>query len=322
MPGFRSARRLWPYGLVLLVVVVLFGVLGRGRLGFLPANSAKPTVAAATAATTPPTTTPTTAATTAMTTAPAPGTKHGPKRRAAATTTTTFLKLQARGFRRGDCVTYDQTPGREAETMKVVSCALPHLLEVSGGLDLGDRFDHYPTKDEWGAVLDHECGQSVAALLGAPRDPAGRFIPSAVFATKEGWERGDHTAWCGVIEAPQAPPPSDGHREPFTGKAEGVPQARLVPVGSCWRNNDASAVPCTEPHDYEVSGRVDLSGRTRPPPEVTDNAAWNKIVGADCQRLARKYVAHGFAPKRVGWSPISKESWAAGSRIVECTVVS
>ena len=313
MPGFRSARRLWLYGLVFAVVVIALGVLGKDRIGFFRADSAKSTVAAATL--------PTTAPETAPTTAPATGTKLGPKRGAATTTTTTFLPLQARGFRPGDCVTYDQTPGREAETMKVVSCDLPHLLEVSGSLDLGDQFDHYPTRDEWGAVLDHDCGESAAALLGAPLDPVGRFIPSAVFATKEGWARGDHTAWCGVIEAPKSPSPSDGRREPFTGKAEGVSQARLAGVGSCWRNNEASAVPCTEPHDYEVSGRVDLSGRTRPPPEVTDTAAWNKIVGADCQRLARKYVAHGFKPKRVGWSPISTESWAAGSRIVECTVV-
>lgn len=294
MHHLRSARRLWWYGLVFVVVVALFGVVANREFGFLQADSTKPALAAA----------------------PAPRAKHGQ-----ATTTTSFLTLRSRGFGRGDCVTYDQTPGREAQTMKVVSCALPHLLEVSGGLDLGGRFDHYPSQAEWGAVLDHDCRLSAAALLGAPIDPTGRFIPSAVFATRRAWARGDHTAWCGVIQAPTSRPSSDGHREPFTGKAEGVPQARLSPVGSCWRNRDAFSVPCSEPHDYEVSGRVDLTGRAGPPPAATDNAAWSKIVGADCRRLAREYLVHDPPAKQYGWAPISKESWGAGRRIVECTVV-
>ncbi len=238
--GLRSdavCRWRW-YGLVFVavfaVVVALFGVLRDRQLLFLRTDSAAPTPSAA------------------------PGSKLGDE-----TTTTTFLTLRSRAFGRGDCVMYDQTPGRESQTMKVVSCALPHLLEVSGGLDLAGRFDHYPTQAEWGAVLDHDCRPSVEALLGGAIDPTGRFIPSAVFATTEAWARGDHTAWCGVIQAPQSRPPSDGHREPFTGKAEGVPQARLSPIGSCWRNNDAFAVPCDEPHDYEVSGRVDLSRSRR-----------------------------------------------------------
>ncbi len=295
--GLRNARRWRWYGLVFVVVFAvvfaLFGVLRDRQLLFLRTDSAAPTPSAG------------------------PVSKLGD-----ATTTTTFLTLRSRAFGRGDCVTYDQTPGRESQTMKVVSCALPHLLEVSGGLDLTGRFDHYPTHAEWGAVLDHDCRPSVEALLGGAIDPTGRFIPSAVFATTEAWARGDHTAWCGVIQAPQSRPPSGGHREPFTGKAAGVPQARLSPVGSCWRNDDAFAVPCNQPHDYEVSGRVDLSRRAGPPPAVADDAAWNKIVGADCRRLARHYlVGKPLAKQRFGWTPITEASWAAGRCIVECTVV-
>src|ERR1700720_3805641 len=91
----RSARRLWWYGLVFVGVVALLGVVANRELGFLQADSTKPALAGA----------------------PAPSAKHGE-----ATTTTSFLTLRSRGFGRGDCVTYDQTPGREAQTMKVVSC--------------------------------------------------------------------------------------------------------------------------------------------------------------------------------------------------------
>jgi putative regulator of septum formation len=188
-------------------------------------------------------------------------------------------------------------------------------------LDASKRFDHVPTNHDWDAFFDRDCRPSAESLIGGPIDPDGRFGPSGLTPTAESWENGFHIVWCGVAFLPISAPLPGRNHTPFTGKVDGAPQARIAPVGSCWTSDSPYAVSCKKPHEYEISGYVDLTGRVAQPPAPSDTAAWQPLVNDDCSRVARSYLGHDLVDDQ-GWSwePIQPGSWAAGRRTVECSV--
>ena len=166
--GARRARGIGGFVVIVALVVVLGGVAGYGPLSSLrrSSKSSLPTV-----------------------TVPPDG---------AGGTTTTVLTLERRAYKHGDCVVWDQKPSADPANTRVVPCTAPHLFEVGSRLDLTGRFDHFPTKPEWKLIFVHDCGASVQALLGAPLDPTGRFVPGGITPTRSGWEQGDRVVWCGA----------------------------------------------------------------------------------------------------------------------------
>ena len=107
----------------------------------------------------------------------------------------------------------------------------------------------------------------------------------------------------------------------FSGRAEGTSQALILSTGECGTSAYLGPVPCSQPHDEEVTGTIDLTRRVANPPDPSDDSGWGALVGADCARLAHNYL--GFGPKgdvNSGWVPIQAGSWAAGRRVLECTV--
>ena len=93
-----------------------------------------------------------------------------------------------------------------------VACTEPHQLEVLGALPLGERFEHYPSDEQW-AALDQDCVEALQARLGpspttesgaalegaALRIPvlswlAGRRLAACVFAEQDAWQRSDRPA--------------------------------------------------------------------------------------------------------------------------------
>jgi Septum formation len=287
----RAQHLAW-YVVAAALVVVLAGVAGYGPLHFMKRTTAGSTPAVSVPAT-----------------APVGG-----------STTTTF-EVERRSYRRGDCVTFDQTPGEGTRTTDVVDCDRPHLMEMAESVDVAGRSDHFPSVREWAALVDRDCAAGIRALLGAPLDPVGRFYPVSIQPTHESWHVGDRTMWCAVGYRPLTRPPNLLIQTPFRGRAETTPQARVFPTGSCWSRGSDFVTPCARSHEWEVSGQVDLSGRVELPPATDDVAAWQRLVGDDCQRLARAYLGHDLVGDQgAGWDPIRLGSWSAGRRAVECTV--
>jgi hypothetical protein len=293
----RGRHALW-YVLIAALVVVLFGVAGFGPLGFMKRDSAKSS-----------TTTPQSVA------SKAPKRPVGP-----ATTSTTIFHLERRTYALGDCVAFDQRPGEDTRETQVVNCDRPHLIEMTMGLNLGDRFDHFPTEAEWQTVFDHDCAPGTRRLIRGPLDPLGRYFPTAITPSRESWIHGDRDVWCGVGAVSLTRPPRKSMLMPFTGKVEGTPQARISPIGSCWGDSEYE-IPCSQSHRWEVAGYTNLTGKVAQPPALNDDHAWGLLVGDACHVVAVRYLGHEPSnDQRAGWEPIEPGSWAAGRRTVECTV--
>ncbi len=198
-------------------------------------------------------------------------------------------------------------------------CTQAHLVEIAGHIDLSARLEAYPTETAWDKVFDHDCLPTLHALIGAPLDPIGRFASGGIRPLADAWADGQRTVWCSAQLATAHP--NSPTLTPFTGKVEGVSQNELIVVGTCLTAAAPTTVPCTKPHTGEVAGYVDLSGVTNTPPGLDDDNAWSTLVGDKCARSAHAYLGHDLSRDEVaGWIPILAASWAAGRRVVECSV--
>ncbi|HEV7525103.1 MAG TPA: septum formation family protein [Acidimicrobiia bacterium] len=225
-----GARRAGGYLVVAALVVVLLGVAGFGPLGSLKRDSSKPSATAR----------------------PIVRKRATKKSNSSGSTTTTVYHLLRRSYDRGDCVFFDESPGTGTRDTQVVDCSRPHVIEMTTSIDVGGRFDHFPTNVEWRAVYNRDCAPSIRALLGAPIDPVGRFYPTGVQPSQESWAENDRTVWCGVGALSLTRPAHPFQDVPFTGNAEGTSQARIFPVGSCASTDTAFVVPCAQ---KRTSGR-------------------------------------------------------------------
>ncbi len=289
----HGARRLFWYGIVAALVVVLLGVLGTGPLSFLKRDDGKSTSSAISS--------------------------PSKKNKAGGATTSTIFTLERRSYSRGDCVVYDQR-GVGARETRVVPCAKPHLLEMTESFEVRNR-DHFPSEVQWTALFEKRCHASIEALLGTHLDPVGLFFATGVQPSGESWARGDRTIWCGVAKVSAARPSRPHQLVPFTGKVGGAPQARLAEVGSCWSGASPYPSSCRNAHEWEVVGFFDLAGKVAQPPAPNDNTAWGNLVGEACAGSARSYLGHDLVNDvHAGWQPIQPGSWIAGRRAVECTV--
>jgi hypothetical protein len=282
------------FALIAALLVVLAGVAGSGPLGFLRRSDSSPSASIASPA------------------------RTGNGR---AGTTTTIVALERRDYRVGDCVTWDQRPAAEQRVTHVVSCAAPHLIEIAGSIDASAQFKRYPTDAQWHQFFAQDCLPSVRSLLGRPLDPIGRFTTSGIKPLAHAWEIGDRKAWCGVEAVIDRPHPDPNALDAFRGKVEGASQVRLARVGACLAPTSPFSVPCKGPHQYEITGYVDLAGVVAQPPALDDDRGWEHLVGARCANVGRPYLGHALAADaRFGWLEIPRASWAAGRRTVECTV--
>ncbi len=226
-----------------------------------------------------------------------------------------------RSYQVGDCVDWDQDSAAGPRSTHVVPCTASHLVEIAGRLDVGRRFDHYPTQAEWQVVFAHDCLPAVEALLGRPLDPEGRFTLSGLIPVPQSWDSRNHAVWCVAELTPGHATSPGSDLVAFTGKVEGASQTRTARIGTCFTNASPYAVPCRRPHAYEVTGDVNLSGLTSNPPPAADDRAWDKLVGRQCAAIARSYMHRALgADESSGWLRLLPQSWAAGRRVIECTV--
>lgn len=323
----RDRRRTWLRRRApqLVLLVVLVGLLGAGIAGVGPVARlfhTDPTeVTSAASATTRPAVSSNTSGTTTAPGGATTGTAIGG-------TSTTF-GLTRRTYTFGDCVRWDQADGGPSQrNTEVVPCDQPHLLEIGGPFEVADRLGHYPSDEEWSQLDKESCTPFAEQLLGGPLDTAGRMTIGAVVPSEPGWSAGDRTIWCGVglhnrLALPGEDPAdfrpgSTTWFPPTSGTLRGQSQALVRPPGTC-ANEDAFAVPCSEPHTSEITGAVDLTGRTVTPPADGDVAGWSALVGDACRDATIAYLHRQLVPGETNYHyPIPARSWAAGRRIVEC----
>jgi hypothetical protein len=238
-----------------------------------------------------------------------------------ATTTTTDFRLLNVSYRAGDCVTWDQE--RQADrTTVAVPCDQPHLMEITGWVDLSG-LDKYPSEAEWKSIKRaRECPEQAERYLGYPLDPFGRFQANGIIPVSDTWSRGDKGVWCSLLLTPLAADNDPSRHDLFTRSAKGSDQTKLWGVGSCLAiDGDAidGIVDCSAPHALEVVGSVDV--RTRWAEVSTGSDGWNRVL-PDCSATARRYF-NGRVPAGVGIDvlPFQPQSWAAGRHRAECVAL-
>jgi putative regulator of septum formation len=240
----------------------------------------------------------------------------------AGVTTSTTFRLLGVDFRIGNCVIWDQA-GSSDRYPRIVPCDQPHLIEITGRVDLFDK-TAFPTDADFDTIRDQDCTRLADEFLGHPLDRHGRFQASSITPYPEAWVQGEKTVWCGLIVTPHDVDDDRYIHEAFTGTVKGQDQTYLWGAGSCLADDETwkivGAVPCDQPHAYEVTGHVDASGFRIGPP-AADSNAWNTGLGTACATVARGYlkgpIPAGFLS---GVLPFQADSWTAGRRLAECVL--
>jgi hypothetical protein len=236
-------------------------------------------------------------------------------------TTTSFdITLNDRQYKAGDCVTWNLDLGKRSErSTKIVPCDQPHLFEHVAKVSI-HHVTTFPTSSEWLSIIDTACAKPVADRLGYALDPQGKFFHSAIHPRLEGWNEGDRELNCGIGARRDAG--GDEHYDIdvlFAGVVKGQDQTFLLPVGTCYSYPTADtgrSVPCTEPHDVEVTGHTDINTAALP----STAGQWSAAT-EQCESLSASYApsaaASGF---EYGYLTMEQSSWDTGRRKVECTL--
>lgn len=215
------------------------------------------------------------------------------------------------------CLTWQKPDALDA---RAVSCAQPHLFEVTETLDLQDYGPQaaFPDPARWQRLVTQRCTQLSTQALADHLDPFGRFTIGAIKPSEAGWIRGDRTLRCGVQSA--------GHTGTLfltTGSVLAQDQSDVHPPGTCLGNDGKAVsdpVDCTGPHAIEVIGVVDLKGAF--PKGYPDEAAQDRLLNTECTRLAKDFAGGLSVVANKGltlfWETLRMESWQAGSTRVDC----
>lgn len=215
------------------------------------------------------------------------------------------------------CLTWQKPDALDARS---VSCAQPHLFEVTETLDLPDFGPGaaFPDPARWQQLVTQRCAQLSTQALADHLDPFGRFTIGAIKPSEAGWSRGDRTLRCGVQSAGRT-----GTLFLTTGSALTQDQSDVHPPGTCLGNDGKAVgdpVDCAGPHAIEVIGVVDLKGAF--PKEYPDEAAQDRLLNTECTRLAKDFAGGPSVVANKGltlfWETLRMESWQAGSTRVDC----
>jgi hypothetical protein len=219
----------------------------------------------------------------------------------------------------GSCLNWLQ-PG--AADIHLVPCAQPHLYEVTGVVNIADKYAPGappPSVDEWRDLAMARCTDGAQKYLGKQLDPFGKFTVSALRPGTSEWSGGDRDMRCVLQWA--AP---GGALQPVTGNAASQSQSAVWEPGTCLAlagKTVGNPIDCAQPHAYEVVATVDLKSHFKDSyPAQRDQAAW---LDTECNHDMQGY-AGGVdldAQKLIlTWDLREQESWDAGSTLVNCKV--
>ncbi|MFC5290646.1 septum formation family protein [Actinokineospora guangxiensis] len=239
--------------------------------------------------------------------------------RAEAGPTPDDLREQALDSPAGSCLTWTAPDGSD---MRRVDCAEPHLFEVTSNIDITAEFGEDappPEVARWQELAVQKCTPGVTDYLGGTLDPHGRYKANALKPSPAQWEDGDRKLRCGVQTASRS-----GALLPTTGSAAGQDQSGIHEPGTCLALDGQTIgdpVPCEEPHAVEIVGNVDLA-KAFPGDFPAEDKQIEKAIEL-CEAVTKEYT-NGVDLSKKGLIPypdaLKEESWAAGSRKVDCKV--
>lgn len=220
----------------------------------------------------------------------------------------------------GTCLDW-QAP--DAADIHQVTCVLPHLFELTGRANLGPDFTGtapFPDTEQWQQLKQQRCAEVTTQYLGGRLDPEGRFAVGAFTPSERGWRSGDRTLHCGLQQ-----PGRSGRLYRFAGRVVDQDQSDTYPVGRCLGIHEQAVgdpVPdCARRHSVEITGLVDLGERFRDYPLAADQ---EDFLSTRCGELTAQYAGSPTSVARKGligyWDTLSRQSWDAGSRRVNCKV--
>lgn len=219
----------------------------------------------------------------------------------------------------GSCLSWSQP---DASDIHIVSCDQPHLYEVTGVVNIADRFAPgapSPTVDQWRDLAMERCTDGAQAYLGKPLDPFGKFTVSALRPSNTEWADGDREMRCVLQWA--AP---GGALQPIKGKAADQSQSPVWDPGTCLALVDKTVgnpIDCAQPHAYEIVATVDLRKHfTGGYPNHNDQATWLDTECNDDLQSYAKDVDLDAQKLILTWDTVEQESWDAGSTLVNCKV--
>ena len=221
----------------------------------------------------------------------------------------------------GTCLDW---PNDAPQNMRRVPCAKPHTFEVTENVDIGKDYPASappPNAEGWQQVVTEKCTAVGTKYLGGKLDPYGKYTVGALKPNAEQWQNGDRKLRCGL----QRVTPSGKRLLPTTGSAADQDQSNVHDLGTCFalvnKKEVGDPVDCSTEHSYEVVGSIDLS-KTFPGAYPSEAKQLEKTVDL-CPPVAAKYTGDKDLTA-LGLSlysdTLKAESWAAGSRKVDCKV--
>lgn len=219
----------------------------------------------------------------------------------------------------GTCLSWRRS---DAADMRRIDCAQPHRFEVTSNLDISHLYPagaSAPDMTTWQQIATERCVDGAKAYLGAELDPFGRYAVNALKPTDRQWTDGDRKLRCGLQSTA-----ASGEVLDLTGTARGANQSNVHEPGICFALTGTvigDPVDCAVAHAFEVVGNSDLTA-VFPAEYPTEEAQGEKLVEL-CAAVAAEYTGGlDLASKQLTlfWDTLKAESWATGSRSVDCKV--
>jgi hypothetical protein len=221
----------------------------------------------------------------------------------------------------GTCLDW---PNDAPQNMRRVPCTEPHTFEVTSNADIGANYpaSAQPPDDQgWQQIVTERCTEVGTAYLGGKLDPYGKYTVGALKPTAQQWREGDRKLRCGL----QRVTPSGQRLLATTGTAAKQDQSNVHDPGTCFalvnKTEVGDPVDCVKEHSFEVVGSVDLSA-TFPGEYPSEDLQREKTVDL-CPPVAAEYSGNkdlAALTLSLYSDTLKPESWAAGSRKVNCKV--
>jgi hypothetical protein len=219
----------------------------------------------------------------------------------------------------GDCLNW--TKSNLSDVAKV-DCANQHLFEVTGVVDIASEYGKdsaFPDDATWQKISTDHCASTSLQYLGNKFDPFGKYSVGPLNPGEKQWRNGYRMLRCGL----QVAGPGGGLL-PSYGTAKTQDQSDVYDPGVCLGINGKSVgdpTDCGKPHTYEMVGVVDLGAALPgdfPPVEKQD-----EVLSGQCATISAEYSGGADLKAKgliVTWDNRVAESWAAGSKKVNCKI--
>lgn len=216
----------------------------------------------------------------------------------------------------GTCLSWSRP---DAADTVVVDCGQPHLFEQAGPVALVDQVA-LPDDQQWRQLVGERCTPVVTTYLNGKFDPAGKYRVGALKPSPAMWDEGDRELRCGLQIASRS-----GAMFPTVGRVADADQSAVQDPGTCLGIEGRTVgdpVSCAGPHAVETVGVVDLAAKfSGAYPAVGDQ---DGFLQPECTKVANAFAGGDkvVAEKKltVYWDNISADSWAAGTRKVNCNL--